>query len=606
MKVKDEEQITRNVSSSSSDRKIEGESQLVQKTFDKLVDAFVSDYTLKKIVAEKCGWRTAYEISRDVGAPLQAYYAKNGDVGPALKETIRKGLVEMRYFPGERGRGGEVRRFRIAYEKEPIRSNVDLKIGVDRKSRAMTSAMSLEESAKTTLKLNPKRVAVLPFVSMSSDPNDEYFADGLTEELITRISLVRGLEIIARTSVMGFKKKDLKVSEIGRELKVGTLLEGSVRKAGNKIRVSAQLINVNTESHLWAENYDRDLEDIFKVQSSIAEHVAGALKLRLLSEDKERVSTGNIEAYTMYLRAIELYNEDIETSCREAIALFNGAILKDLTFARAYAGLANAWIGLTGPAEFATCVERAETAARKALELGPELAESHAAMARVDDAMDWFDESRIEMEKAIRINPNLADANRLLGWNYAIFGRFDEAISYLRKACALNPLDAVPASYLIMILRVAGKVEEALNAAEGLKDLHRRNPLVYVRSAHCYLQKKDYAKAFDEIDIGLRFNPDHHWLRTTRGLAYAMSGKKEQAMDELRYLMTDETESNRVHAQVSIQTALGNLDEAFEALMRQAEIHSWWGLIKFDPFCEELRKDPRFSEFCTKVGLPTS
>jgi adenylate cyclase len=599
--------VIRNLSSpfSTTDKKKEEEPELVQKTFEKLEDAFISDYMLKKIVAEKCGWRSAYEISRDTGAPLQAYYAKNGDLGPALKETIRKGLIEMRYFPGERGRGGEVRRFRIAYEKEPIRTNVDLRIGGDIKPRTTATMLTpREENARTTPELDPTRVAILPFVSMSSDRNDEYFADGLTEELINRISLVRGLEVIARTSVMGYKKKDKKVSEIGRELKVGTLLEGSVRKAGNKIRVSAQLINVNTESHLWAENYDKDLEDIFEVQSSIAGHVAGALKLKLLFEDKERIeSTANIEAYTMYLRAIELYHEDTETSCREAIALFNGAVLKDLTFARAYAGLANAWIGMTGPSEFAACVERAEAAARKALEMGPELAEAHAAMARVHDAMDRFDEGRLELQKAIRINPNLADANRLLGWNHAVFGRFEEAIGYLRKACALDPLDAVPASYLIMVLRVSGKVEEALNVAEGLKELHRRNPLVYVRSAHCYLQKKDFAKAFDEIGIGLKFNPDHHWLRTARGVAYALSGKKEEAMEELRYLMSDETESNLIHAQVSIQTALGDYDEAFKGLMRQAEIHSWGGLIKFDPLYEGLRTDRRFSEFCKKVGL---
>jgi tetratricopeptide (TPR) repeat protein len=395
----------------------------------------------------------------------------------------------------------------------------------------------------------------------------------------------------------------MKVSEIGRDLKVGTLLEGSVRKAGNKIRVSAQLIDVNTESHLWAENYDRDLEDIFAVQSSVAEHVAGALKLKLLEEDdKER--TGNIEAYTMYLRAIQLYHEDTEASCREAIALFEGAIYRDPTLVRAYAGLANAWIGMTGPAEFATCVKRAEAAARKALELAPEFAEAHAAMARVHDALDRFDEERLELERAIRINPNLADANRLLGWNHAVFGRFDEGIIYLRKACALDPLDAVPASYLIMVLRVAGKVEEALDVVEGLKDLHRRNPLVYVRSANCYMQKKDYARALYEIDTGLTFNPDHHWLKTARGVVYALSGMKAEAKDELRNLMKDESESNRVYARLWMGMALGDLDEAFSALMRQAEIHSWWGLIKFDPLYEELRMDPRFAQFCKKVGLP--
>jgi adenylate cyclase len=316
----------------------------------------------------------------------------------------------------------------------------------------VTMPWEREESSATS-PLDPKRIAVLPFVSMSPDTNDEYFADGLTEELITRISLVRGLEVIARTSAMNYKKKEKNASQIGRELKVGTLLEGSVRKAGNRIRVSAQLINANTEGHLWAETYDRNLEDIFEVQSSVAENVAGALKLRLLDEDKERVeSTGNIEAYAMYLRAMQLIHEDNEASCRESIALFEEAISKDPTFVRAYAGLSLAWyqMAVLNWADFIVSVNRAEAAARKAVELGPASAEAHAAMARVHVALDKFGESLLEGETAIRINPNLVLASSELGWICCVLGRFDEAIGYLRKARSLDPLDPYPAGTLIM------------------------------------------------------------------------------------------------------------------------------------------------------------
>lgn len=467
-----------------------------------------------------------------------------------------------------------------------------------------------KEIVEPPLQLDSKRIAVLPFVSMSPDPNDEYFADGLTDELITRISLVRGLEVIARTSIMNYKKKEKNASQIGKELKVGTLLEGSVRKAGNRIRVSAQLINANTEGHLWAENYDRNLEDIFEVQSSVAEKVAGALKLKLLDEDKERgESTGNIEAYTLYLRAMQLYHEGTRTSCEEAIALFRRAISEDPMFSRAYAGLANVWIGMTSWwgvywADFTSCINMAEPAAKKALELGPESAEAHLAMAQVHYAMDRFDEARFELEKAIRINPNLAEANNLLGQINATFGRFEEAIAYCQKARSLDPLDPYSVINFIPVLRVAGKVDEALDIAEGLKDLHRKSPRVYNQTALCYLQKKDFAKALDALDMGQRFDPDDHWLKVMRGVAYALLGRREEAMDELRDLMKDEAESHRLNAQFWIGTALGDLDRAFEALMRQAEIHSWYFTIKYDPLLEVLRKDPRFSEFCKKVGLP--
>jgi tetratricopeptide (TPR) repeat protein len=404
---------------------------------------------------------------------------------------------------------------------------------------------------------------------------------------------------------MNYKKKEKNASQIGKELKVGTLLEGSVRKAGNRIRVSAQLINANTEGHLWAENYDRNLEDIFEVQSSVAENVAGALKLKLLSEDKERVEpTADMDAYTMYLRAMQLYHDGTEASCREAIALFKEAISKDPTFVRAYAGLARAWIGMELWAEFTTCVNRAEAAARKALELGPESAEAHTAMALVHGAMDRFEEERLELERAIRINPNLAEANLWLGWRHAVFGRFDEAIKYYRKARSLDPLDPDPAIQMARALRVAGRMEDALKVSKELKELRLSEEWFYLSSAMWYLQEKDFAKALDAIEAGLRFKPDDWYLRLARGVAYALSGRRGEAMDELRDLMTAEAESQRLLAQVWMGAALGDLDEAFGALRRQAELHSWYGLIRFDPLYEGLWKDPRFSEFCKKVGLP--
>jgi TolB-like protein/Tfp pilus assembly protein PilF len=465
-----------------------------------------------------------------------------------------------------------------------------------------------QEEGIATSSLDPKRIAILPFVSMSPDPNDEYFADGLTEELITRVSLVKGLEVIARTSAMNYKKEKKNASQIGRELKVGTLLEGSVRKAGNRIRVSAQLINANTEGHLWAQNYDRNLEDIFEVQSSVAENVAGALKLKLLDEDREKVqSTTDIEAYTMYLRAMQLFNEGTETSTREAIALFKEAISKDPAFVRAYAGLSFAWIAMgpgAGWADFTMSVNQAEAAARKALELGPESAEAHTAMAWVHSAMDRDEESRLELERAVRINPNLVEANGGLGWRYAVLGRFDDAIRYYRKACSLDPLDPGPPLGVAGILRVTGKVDDALEMLEGLKDLHRRNPWVYIHTAWCYLQKKDFSRASEALNASLKFNPDDFFTTLSRGVMYAMSGRREEAMEELRDLMKDESESNRVNAQYWIRTALGDIDEAFEALMRAAELHAWHGLIKYDPLFEALRNDPRFPEFCKKVGLP--
>jgi adenylate cyclase len=462
-----------------------------------------------------------------------------------------------------------------------------------------------KEKTEKAPDLNPKRIVVLPFVSMSPDPNDEYFADGLTEELITRVSLVQGLEVIARTSAMNYKKEKKSASQIGRELNVGTLLEGSVRKAGNKIRVGAQLISASTEGHLWAENYDRDLNDIFEVQSSVAENVAGALKLRLLDEEKER-STSNLEAYTLYLRATQLSHEGSETDHRRAIALFEEAITKDPKFVRAYAGLAQTLRLLAGHSDYTSTLGKAESFALKALELDPESAEAHAAMAAVCLGKDNFERGRFEMERAVQINPNLAQGHYSLGENACTFGRLDEGLAHFEKAFALDPLSVAVGTVYCNSLRGAGRVEKAIEVLRRLEVIHPKSEGVYDVLATCYIHAKDFAKASESIDIGLRASPDSTAIRIDRGCLYALLGRRKEAEDEIRELSRGRSETTRANAQFFIRAALGDFDEAFEALFRQAELHSWYYLVKYDSiaFLEELRTDSRFSEFCMKVGLP--
>jgi adenylate cyclase len=450
------------------------------------------------------------------------------------------------------------------------------------------------------------RIAVLPFANMSPDPNDEYFADGMTEEVISTVSRLDQVEVISRTSVMQYKKYPKSSTEVSRELNVSTIIEGSVRKAGNRLRITAQMIDATKDRHLWAETYDRNMEDVFTVQSEVAERVAGALRARIHAPEHGE-STGNIEAYTLYLRATQLMHESVKASCREAIALFENAISIDPMFSRAYSGLAQAWM-LMGSwwnwADFTSSVKKAEVAARKALELVPDSAEAHAVMGSVHVAMDRSEEARFDLEKAIRINPNLAWANEALGVLYGSLGSFDKAVKYVQKAHYLDPLNPSPVRILTNILRAEGKVDEALEVVGSFKGHAGKNPVVYLQTALCYLQKKDFAKADEALNDGLKLNLDDHWLRVTRGMTYALMGRREEAVDELRGLLADEDESNRLDAQAWIRTSMGDLDEAFEALMKAAEFHSWWFLIKSDPLFEGLWKDPRFTEFCKKVGLP--
>jgi adenylate cyclase len=462
-------------------------------------------------------------------------------------------------------------------------------------------AKIFEETASSAV----KRIAVLPFANMSPDPGDEYFADGMTDEIISTVSRLDQVEVISRTSIMQYKTNPKPIRDVSRQLNVGVILEGSVRKAGNRLRISAQLIDAARDRHLWTETYERSLDDIFAVQSEVAQRVADALKVTL-HEAERGEATADLGAYTMYLRAMQLSHSRTEASCREAIVLLGGAISKDSGFARAYAALAGVWINMNQWEEFTTCVSHAEAAARKAVELGPEAAEAHAAMASVLEAMDRFDEALLESKIAIRVNPNLAEARRELGWECAVLGRFDEAVSHLERARTLDPLDPNPSLILIPILRVTGKVDGALREVERVKEVYGRLPMIYHVETLCHLQERDFAGALRAIESGLRVDSNDHWIRVGRGMVNAMLGEREKAMDELHDLMKEkETESHSLDAQVWIGTQLGDIDEAFEALIRQAELHSWWGLIRFDPLFEKLQKYPRFPEFCKKVGFPS-
>jgi adenylate cyclase len=452
--------------------------------------------------------------------------------------------------------------------------------------------------------LSSKRIAVLPFVNISPDPNDEYFSDGLTEEMITRLSELHDLEVIARTSIMRFKRTDKSVAQIGVELSAGVLLEGSVRKVGNRIRVTAQLIDSNTEGHLWAEKFDRDMGDIFAVQSEIAEKVAQSLQIKLLSTHGK--DTDDITAYTMYMKALQLIHEETERSLAEAVTLLEGAIARDDRFVRAYARLADAWSALSNFQEYSVVVKKAEEAALKALELGPDWAEAHAAMSYVHILLDRFDKALQEAKRAVELNPNLAEAYGPLGIINTAMGELDRAVEAFSKATELDPLSFIERFNLAELLFLAHKEKEALEVSQKLKELHPNNPRSFLVPSYLYIFKREFGKAQELLEEGRRIDPDDPILRLNQGVLYAMEGKKSEAENILNLIEKDPVESNRLLGSLYVHAALGNVQHAMNALMRMAEIHSWPAWIKSDPVFRNLRASDQFKEFCRKVGIPPS
>ncbi len=450
----------------------------------------------------------------------------------------------------------------------------------------------------------PRRVAVLPFSNLSPDPSDEYFADGMTEELISTVSRIDGTEVISRTSVMQYKKSPKPIRQISSELDAGTVLEGSIRKAGNRLRVTVQMIDAVKDRHIWAESYDRNLDDVFAIQSDIAGRVAEALRAKMARETPRSVGlTEDLGAYTDYLRAKQISNEGGEARMREAITLLESAIAKDPNFSRAYAELAHALRHMGMYDDYTTTLTRADEMGRKAIATGPGVAEAHAAMAGALIGLDRFEQAREELEKAIKLNPNLSDAHGHLGEIIGAFGDLDGAIACYRKAFALDPVSLHAGILLSEVLRVSGKIDEALQILARADQLYPRNIHVIEGVAACHLQSKDLPSARRALEEALRSHPHEDEIKIQMGVLEAMEGKREAALERIRTL-SGEGGTASWNARLYINVALGNVDEALAALDELAQIHAWPFLVKTEPLLEGIREDPRFREFCKKVGIP--
>ena len=328
-----------------------------------------------------------------------------------------------------------------------------------------------DEVAPEVTVLDTHRIAVLPFANISSNGGDEYFAEGMTEELISQLSKIGELGIIARTSVLKYKDTNKGIVEIGRELNVGTILEGSVRKAGDQVRITTQLIDVASEAHLWAENYDRDLDSIFAVQGDIARQVAEALRITLLPETAVAVGTPgteNSEAYDAYLQGLYFWNQRTADASRKAKSYFEKAIALDPNFATAYAKLSDNYYRYASEAYDMPPDEVAALArqtAEKAIELSPNLAEGHSALAGVKLYFDWdWHGAEAELRKAIELNPSYSRAHKLLG--HQLFSgalrRHEEGISEMQLAVKLDPWSPSNQSGLGWAYYHAERFDEAL------------------------------------------------------------------------------------------------------------------------------------------------
>jgi len=417
-------------------------------------------------------------------------------------------------------------------------------------------------------------IAVLPFTNMSGDPEQEYFSDGITEDIITDLSKISGLFVVARHSAFTYKNKSVKVQQVGQELGVGYVLEGSVRKAGTRVRITGQLINAKDGGHVWAERFDRDLTDIFAIQDEITEAIVEQLKVKLLSQEKksiERAPTDNVEAYTYFLRGREFLHRTSRRYLELARRMFAKAIELDPNFARAHAGMASCDAFLYTLYQVDISLEGILEMSSKALALDSHLAEAHAARGAALSATRRFDEADTEFDEALRLDPNSFDANYWYSRHALMKGNFSRAAELAERAAKINPADYKPPTLLIMIYRSLGRDNDREAAARTTLEIAERE---------------------------LASHPEDSRPATLGATALLELGERDRAKEWLaRARAIEDEDAVSLYNLACVYSRLGDAEAVFDLLerARQNARASWKHWIANDSDLDPVRNHPRYA-----------
>ncbi len=457
-------------------------------------------------------------------------------------------------------------------------------------------------------------LAVLPLTNLSGDPDQEYFSDGLTDTLITDLAQMGSVKVISRTSIMRYKKTDKSLPEIARELNVGGIIEGTVQRSGDRVRITAQLIEGATDKHLWAQSYERAVKDVLALQDEVARDVANEIKVKLTPQEQARLTRArpvNPEAHELYLRGRFHWNKRSPEGVRKSIEYFEQAIEKDPDNALAYSALADSYnvissYNLLAPNE---AFPKAKEAATKAVQLDDSLAEAHTSLAVVKAAYEWeWSGAEREYKRAIELNPGYATAHYWYAFSVLTrLGRFEEAIAEMNRALEFDPFSLIINTNLGWIFYYAHRYDDALEQCRKVLDLDSNFASAHLRMVQAYEQKGMFDDAIAETEklIPLRREDQPEDIRALRK-AYRTSGAKgywRQRLGSVQQQMKHHYVSPAFVA--SIYASLGEKDEAFLWLEHAyAERDNWLSFLKVDPRFDTLRSDPRFQDLLRRIGLP--
>lgn len=455
--------------------------------------------------------------------------------------------------------------------------------------------------------LDKHRIAVLPLSNVSPDPQDEYFADGMTDEFISTVSKIEGLEVISRTSIMHYKKNARLVKDVSQTLGVGSILEGSVRKAGNKLRVTVQLIDAVRDKHLWSNSYDREIKDVFAIQSDIAESVADALKLQLLGERRDEIkrrTADNADAYSLYLKGRFYWNERNSESLRRAAQYFESAIGKDPKFPLPYVGLADCYLvemdqGISGSKEVA---DKMRSLLETALSLDARLAEAHASLGSLyDHTWNWA-AATTEFRKALELNPNYALAHHWNGLHLQFIGRNEESIKELKVALRLDPISPILIMNFGMRLAESGRIEEGIAQLKRCLEIEPDFSVAHSQLGNLYVTQSKFAEGIAEHQLSLKTSRSP-WPKAMMAYAYALSNNRTRAREILTELEEDSRKGFVPIALLgAVNFALGDKEKALSQIKKAFEERSpAIPYIRTFTIFKDLRADPRFMSVLDKM-----
>ena len=571
----------------------------------------------------------------------------------AVRRYLRKILASPEFCGSERmsrflrfaveraldGRGGELKEYLVGVEifdrNESFDPRVDPIVRVEaRRLRAKLKSYYEKEGREDPLRIElptggytprfcpreeeappapatPGTIAVLPFVNLSPDPENEYFSDGLTEELIHALTKLEGLRVVAWNSAAKMKGREEDIPSVGRQLNVGSVLVGSVRRSGGRLRVTVRLIETCTGFHLWSETYDRQIEDLFAIQEEISRAIVDNLRIKLIQPAVDRPiarSPSNLEAYNLYLKGRFHWNKRTREGLERAIRYFQEALAIEPKFAAGYAGLADAYTlladhGLAPP----TVMSQAKAAALRALELDPELGEAHTSLALILSHYEWqWAEAGAHYRRAIELSPGYVTAHHWYSCDYlALLGRVDEAVAESKLAIELDPLSFVMSESLAYVLLLARRFDESLDQLRKVTELEPYFYKGYTHAGRIYIQTGRYTEAIEMLERGRALAGDLPTVLGALGQAHALAGNPAKARAILVEL-AERTKTGHVPATVFalIYLSLGDRDRSLACLEAGCDRHEpTVAALKVHPAYDALRGEPRFAALIRRIGL---